>query len=532
MEIDYSSQSTINKMLWDICQDFREETDIKTDYINYISALLYIVFYKSYYLDILYDMRKDYYIADKIDSYLEEIKLKNKSLFRRVCFKNIKIYRSLGEENILSKTVGNLYKLIKKVEKNNDDAKYLIGEAYRKALIDAMFNKDISFRSGEAYTPRGIAKLINRITITNEKGLVYDPFCGCGNLLLNVPTNGNIEVCGEEENGNLYDICMTNLFLHDVKNDKIKLSEYSPNFEKEQYDYVISNPPFMEKKLKPREVYMQRLNQKYGEIENGVGDYSYVMMMYNSLKPGGKMAVILPHGVLFRENERNSREILLKENCIDAIIGLPENLFIGTRNSVIIMVLKKDRTDKDVLFIDASQEYKSIRRANVMSQENQNKVQAAYFARKNIDEFASVVSKKEIENNNYNLTIKKYVIKKRPEIKVDKRKIVENIQKLERENGILEDNIKDVLEKLEIKDAFVTYKQPRELGEVDYEKIGEKLAAARVKAGIPLFKMAEDLNMMGGIIVRLERGVGKVSLDTIVKICNYLNVSIDKIIND
>lgn len=86
---------------------------------------------------------------------------------------------------------------------------------------------------------------------------------------------------------------------------------------------------------------MQRLNQKYGEIENGVGDYSYVMMMYNSLKPGGKMAVILPHGVLFRENERNSREILLKENCIDAIIGLPENLFIGTRNSVIIMVLKR-----------------------------------------------------------------------------------------------------------------------------------------------------------------------------------------------
>lgn len=75
-----------------------------------------------------------------------------------------------------------------------------------------MFNKDISFRSGEAYTPRGIAKLINRITITNEKGLVYDPFCGCGNLLLNVPTNENIEVCGEEENGNLYDICMTNLF--------------------------------------------------------------------------------------------------------------------------------------------------------------------------------------------------------------------------------------------------------------------------------------------------------------------------------
>lgn len=262
MEIDYSSQSTINKMLWDICQDFREETDIKTDYINYISALLYIVFYKSYYLDILYDMRKNYYIADKIDSYLEEIKLKNKSLFRRVCFKGIKIYRSLGEENILSKTVGNLYKLIKKVEKNNDDAKYLIGEAYRKALIDAMFNKDISFRSGEAYTPRGIAKLINRITITNEKGLVYDPFCGCGNLLLNVPTNENIEVCGEEENGNLYDICMTNLFLHDVKNDKIKLSEYSPNFEKEQYDYVISNPPFMEKKIETKRSIYAKVKSK------------------------------------------------------------------------------------------------------------------------------------------------------------------------------------------------------------------------------------------------------------------------------
>ena len=88
------------------------------------------------------------------------------------------------------------------------------------------------------------------------------------------------------------------------------------------------------------------------------------------------------------------------------------------------------------------------------------------------------------------------------------------------------------MEKLEVKDAFVTYKQPRELGELDYEKIGERLGAARVKAGISLFKMAGDLNMMGGIIVRLERGVGKVSLDTIVKICNYLNVSIDKIIND
>lgn len=528
---DYNSEE-INKILWDICQNFRHATGINKDYLEYISALLYIIYFKgNTKLWELYERRNKYYIVDEIDDCIESIQ--NKSLFRNISFKNIKIYTETEDGNILSKTLERLYELVTGLEKQYDTSKKYIAKAYEHVIIQAISNREISLRNGEVYTPTGIAKMMVGITVENNKAEIYDPFCGSGNILLNLPVGDKTLIFGNEESSTLYNLCMTNLFLHDIDNKHIQIrdNEMFRN-SKPQFDYIISNPPFIDRKSRSREIYNQKLVGVYGERETGLGDYSYVVNMLNSLSDDGRMAVILPHGVLFRETEYEVRRDLVNKNYIDAIIGLPENMFLGTRNSVIVMVFDKNKVDDNILFIDASNEFESKKSINILNVANQDKIIEAYANREDIKEFSYVASLAEIEKNDFNLTIKKYISKEVKKKKIKRVEIIQNLRKLEKERDALEEDIKDVLEKLDIKDVFIPYKEHSSIDEVDYELLGKRLKDIRMEKRISRESVALALNTTTTFIFRIEQGYSYVRLHTLVKYCNFLGVSIEEVLRN
>lgn len=519
----------VNEMFWEICVEFKAQTNIKNGYLEYIAALLYIIYYKEFNNEILknlYEKRKNYYIADYIEKYMENIRKENNYLFCNIKFNEIHIYRELGEQNILSIVIEKLYKLITNLEGKQKDSKKYIAKAYEKALINVISRREVGDSVGEIYTPTGIAKTMIGLVLDYPGGIVNDPSCGLGNIILNVP-EGKYEIYGEEKNLDAYNLCMTNLMLHNVENKNIM---YSPieSWEitktiQEKYDAIISNPPFVDR---------NRFMHARRNVDNIVapGDYDHIVKMLRTLKENGKMAVILPHGALFRTIERRIRIELIRHNYIDAIIGLPENIFFGTRNSVIIMVLSKRKKDTDILFIDASKEFVSKRKINVLETENQNKIIETYYKKAEIEEFSHVASIGEIQKNEYNLTIKRYIKKKLKKIECDTNEIVRKIDSLEREKDILEENIKDVLEKLEVKNVFKKYKKGNELNDVDYEEIGKNIRKALIESNLSMYDLSKKLEISPLYLSRVERGVSKIKLDELVRICQYLNISIEDVL--
>lgn len=532
--IDNYNVEEINKELWDICRDFKLQCNI--DYIEYISALLYITYLESsniHVLEELYIKRKNYYIGEEIDNILEKsIRYKNSNLFYNIRFRDIKTYRSMGEENILTKVIERIYNLIIRIERKYGESQKYISEAYKYVITQDLSTDTINLRGGEIYTPIEIAKImIDCLQIKNKNAKIMDPYCGSGNLLLSIPNNKGINVYGNEENLKAYNICMTSLLLASIDNRNIKLNK----FEKEdnlniKYDYIISNPPFIERELKRRAIHNQKLINYYGIQELAPGDYSYVLNMFDSLTLEGKMAVILPHGVLFRETEKKVRKYLLQDNYIDAIIGLPENIFFGTKISVIIMILSKNKTQNNIMFIDASQEFTNKRKINILEKKNQDKIIDAYINRIDIPGYSKVATIEEIVKNDYNLNIKKYVKKEIKRQKIKKEEIISNLDILENEKKILEENIRDVLEKLKIKEVLEAYETTVRYSEVDYIRIGKNIRKARREKGYSQPEICKKLQITLDFLYRIEYGKTKITLDKLVEICKVLDVSIEELL--
>lgn len=531
---DYNIEE-VNKELWDICEDFKMQTNINNNYLDYISALLYIIYYRNDNLRILeelYSKRKNYYIGENIDSLIQQIRQENKDLFYDVKFKKIKTYRNIGEENILSKIIDRIYNLIISIQNRYSENKRYISEAYKYVVIQAMSNTSITMRNGEVYTPTGIAKtMVGCLNMRKGVLQVADPYCGTGNILLNIPQEKQTMIFGKEENSIAYNICMTNLMLADYENKYIEFNNFEEtNYLEKKYDYILSNPPFIERNIKTKTIHNQKISYSYGGISLAPGDYAYVLSMLDTLKQDGKMAVILPHGVLFRETEKRVREFLIRNNNIEAIIGLPGNMFFGTRISVIIMILSKNKKDNNVVFIDASKEFKSKRKINILEKKHQNKIINTYLEKKEILEYSHIADIKEIIENDYDLTIKKYIRKKEKKEKVKREDLIEKLDVLERERNILEENIKDVLEKLEIKDIFKTYKKTIQISEVNYEKIGLKIEERLREMNYSLWEFATKLEIRPTLLGRIIRGETKVNLDILVKICKGLEISIEEVL--
>jgi len=337
-------QIEINKRLWKICDNFKNKTEIKKNYIVYISALLFIKYYNSISdskFSKLYDCKRHYYIGDDIDKVIRRIaRDKNdNNLFSNIRFRGIEEYRELGEENIICKTIEEMHDLLCKVNDRRCVAEANLRKSELNPTTDVVVKEDrddIIKETGEFHTPSEIARVMANITIPYDGVSVYDPICNSGNLLKSATETYKVNIYGKENNLDYYNILKTRLLLYGIDSDNIIYDNGNKDMNINA-DVILSNPPFADRTWKENEL-LKDIGYRYGIL---VGDYVYVLNMLDKLKDYGKMAVILPHGALFRENEKQIRKNLIEDNLIEAIIGLPENLFHGTRIPVIIIGSRK-----------------------------------------------------------------------------------------------------------------------------------------------------------------------------------------------
>lgn len=273
--------------------------------------------------------------------------------------------------------------------------------------------------SGRFYTPKRIVNTMVNILDMEKNSSVYNPACFSGDFIIeSLRDKGkDIYAFGEEENISNYNICMTNLFLHNIKNARISENGLS---EIPKVDYAIANPPF-ELYGKGDIKLTDAMYDEYGVTSNTSTYVKFIIKMLNNIGPRGKMSIVLPQGFLFKQNtvEKNLRKKLIENRYIDAIIMLPEKMFDTTKIPVIVLVVNKQKKNRDVLFIDASHEYKAKRKTNSLTEENQRKIIDTYMRREVIKNYSCRVALEEIKENDYNLNINNYMTHQKEKVNMD-----------------------------------------------------------------------------------------------------------------
>lgn len=523
-------KSQVYDQFWELCSSFKSKTNMSTNYMEYISALLYLRYYKNGKEEFegIYHEKENYYINRIIDDHINKMtkEIGDNKLFSDIQFRNVVFYRNLGEKNILTIAIDQIYKICKEYDK-----KY-VAEAYESAIKQSAMQGDIRRAEKIFYTPKEISDAMVDMLVEKENVKIYDPMCSSGNILIKAMEKNHVNTFGEEENIEGYNILKTRILLKEVENEP-QIYQAENEIRNMKFDYILSNPPFSQKNWKENMKDTQ-IFREYGLSENAVGDYAYVLKMLEKLNDNGKMAMILPHGVLFRENEKRVRQTLIEKNEIDAIIGLPENLFYDTRIPVIIFIISKNRKKDTVLFIDASNEYKTDKGLNVLAKEHQRKIIDVYHHRKEIEGYSRNVNKNEIKMNEYNLSIRKYIRKKIEKTKIEEKNIIKKLKDLEDEQDILEENIKDILTVLNVKIFQEEPKEKKKETKMEYEfdskKIGENIKKARIKKGYTQERFAERLEVSVKYVSIIERGMVGMKLQLLAKICNVLEVQLEDIV--
>ena len=332
-----------------------------------------------------------------------------------------------------------------------------LGDAYEYLI--GQFAAGSGKKAGEFYTPQEISTILSKIVTLDSQDpstgpkqkldKVLDFACGSGSLLLNVKTQlkeqtdkkGTIgKIYGQENNITTYNLARMNMLLHGMKDtefeiyhgDTLKnhwdiLNEMNPA-KKTEFDAIVANPPFSLRWV-PNEAMGEDFRFKsYGLAPKSAADFAFLLHGFHFLAKEGTMAIILPHGVLFRGGaEERIRTKLLKDNHIDTVIGLPSNLFYSTGIPVCILVLKKCKKEDDVLFINASEHYVKGKRQNTLNKDNIKNIVETYKYRQETDRYSRKVSMDEIEKNGYNLNISRYVSTAEDEIEIDLDKVNERL---------------------------------------------------------------------------------------------------------
>jgi len=495
MEVKTSGEY-INQILWQACDTFRGKID-SSIYKDYILVTLFIKYlsdtYKEHYeeyikkydgneervkralsrdrfildeictFDYLYKKRNDAEIGSIINKALEHLETENagklRGVFRNIDFNSEVVLGKTKERNsMLKQLLEDFNKLDLRPSSVGEDD--IIGDAYQ--FMIERFASDAGKKGGEFFTPSMVSELLARLVKPKENDRIYDPTCGSGSLLIRVVNqvpSRKVAVYGQERNGQTQSLCRMNMFLHNIDDAKIEWGDTlsNPLHLKDdklmKFQVVVANPPFSldkwamgfagntndeESKFK-----MESSLDPYGRFTWGVppsskGDYAFVLHMIHSLSEEGegRMAVILPHGVLFRgAGEGKIRKEIIEHNFLDAVIGLPENLFFGTGIPACILVLKKNRKRNEVLFIDASGEshYEKGKNQNKLREEDIQKIVETYNSYETIDKYSYVATKNNIEENDYNLNIPRYVDTFEEEDMVDMNIVKKNISNIKAE---------------------------------------------------------------------------------------------------
>ncbi|MEO1954152.1 MAG: type I restriction-modification system subunit M [Campylobacterales bacterium] len=301
--------------------------------------------------------------------------------------------------------------------KNHD--RDVLGDAYEYLI--GMFASGAGKKAGEFYTPKEVSTVLAKIVTNNKSKLksVYDPTCGSGSLLLRVgrEVDNVSDYYGQELNRTTYNLARMNMIMHDIHYRKFDIKQEdtleNPQHLDKRFEAIVANPPFSAQwSANPLHMSDDRFSQ-YGKLApKSKADYAFVTHMIHHLDENGTMAVVLPHGVLFRgSSEGHIRRYLIEDrNYLDAVIGLPANIFYGTSIPTCIMVFKKCREDSEhVLFIDASKGFEKAKNQNHLRDEDIDKIITTLQTRETLDKYSYLASLKEIAENDYNLNIPRYV---------------------------------------------------------------------------------------------------------------------------
>lgn len=376
-------------------------------------------------------------------------------LFSEINLNSEKLGKSYADRN--AKLCSIITKIAEGIAKFSTDSD-ILGDAYEYLI--GQFAAGSGKKAGEFYTPQPISTILSEIVTLDgqnpangkKKKLenVLDFACGSGSLLLNVRKQlgayGIGKIYGQEKNITTYNLARMNMLLHGVKDSEFEihhgdtllndwdiLNEMNPA-KKLEFDAIVANPPFSYR-WEPTERLADDFRFKnYGLAPKSAADFAFLLHGFHFLSDQGTMAIILPHGVLFRGGtEERIRTKLLKDGNIDTVIGLPANLFFSTGIPVCILVLKKCKKPDDVLFINAAEYFEKGKRQNRLTQEHVDKIVDTYQFRKEEERYSRCVSMEEIEKNDYNLNISRYVSTAKPEEKIDLLKVNQELIELEKQ---------------------------------------------------------------------------------------------------
>lgn len=372
----------------------------------------------------------------------------------------------------LGKTATQKNELIVKILTHLDNIDFQISNTEADVLGDAyeyligQFASGAGKKAGEFYTPQAVSTVLARLVTADKQTLksVYDPTCGSGSLLLRVAKEVDevAQFYGQELNRTTYNLARMNMILHGVSyrdfNIKQEDSLERPQHIDQRFEAIVANPPFSAHwSASPLMMSDDRFSQ-YGKLAPKTkADFAFVQHMLHHLDDNGNMAVVLPHGVLFRgAAEGHIRRYLIEDrNVLDAVIGLPANIFYGTSIPTCILVFKKCRTRPDkVMFIDASQHFTKEKNQNLLLPEHMDKIIGTYKHWIAEDKYSSVVPITEIAENDYNLNIPRYVDTFEEEEPVDLAEVVAELKALETDMVATDKAIAGFCEELGIGSPF------------------------------------------------------------------------------
>ncbi|MFG4635045.1 N-6 DNA methylase, partial [Acinetobacter baumannii] len=315
-----------------------------------------------------------------------------------------------------------------------------------------------SKNSGQSYTQSSLNDLLAKLISPEKSQTIYDPACGTGSLLLRF---NDCLLYGQEINATTHAIAILNMILHGNLSYKLELGNtlLNPKFinqygELMQFDIAISNPPLALSNWGYEELIKDKFKRfTLGMPPKSRGDFAFILHMINSINDNGRMAIIVPNGVLFRSGtEAEIRKNLIENNLIDTVIGLPEKLIFGTAIPIIVLILKKNKTHNNIKFIDASKKFIFDKNLNSLSKENIDEIVTAYKQDNIIDDFVYTTNINEIRENEYNLNISRYIKHKEINIKVDLYAIQEEHNNLKKELHTLENQMQSYLNEWRLKD--------------------------------------------------------------------------------
>jgi type I restriction enzyme M protein len=378
------------------------------------------------------------------------------NLFEDMDLNSTKLGKTPEARNeIIAKVLSHLDKIDFKLQSTELD---VLGDAYEYLI--GQFASGAGKKAGEFYTPQEVSMVLAKIVTTGKSKLksVYDPTCGSGSLLLRVAKEVK-EVSnfyGQEMNRTTYNLARMNMILHGVHYRKFDIKQEDtlerPQHIGKQFEAIVANPPFSAQwSANPIFMNDDRFSQ-YGRLApNSKADFAFVQHMIHHLAENGTMAIVLPHGVLFRGGaEQHIRRYLIEDrNYLDAVIGLPANIFYGTSIPTCILVFKKCRENPDdILFIDASQHFEKVKTQNVLREEHIEKIIETYRKRKEELKYSKRVMLKEVAENEYNLNIPRYVDTFEEEEEIDIHTVMATIKELETKRASLDKEIEVYLKEL------------------------------------------------------------------------------------